>query len=72
MPFAPPDVRPEVADLQAQRYRVMSPEAKLECADALWELAWDAVLAGVRMRHPDYDESALRSAARAIFQRAAD
>jgi hypothetical protein len=66
------DVSPEVADMQARRYRAMSPEEKLARADALWDLAWEATRVGVRMRHPDYDESAVTRAARVIFRRAAD
>jgi len=53
-------------------YRSMSPAEKLACADALWDLAWDTMRAGMRMPHPEYDESAVTSAARAIFRSAAD
>jgi len=66
------DVSPEVAELQVRRYRAMSPTEKLALADALWDLAWDATKAGVRMRHPDYDEMAVTKAARLIFRNAAD
>ena len=72
MRYSPSDVLPEVAELQVRRYRAMSPAEKLACADALWDLAWDATLAGIRMRHPEYDESAVTRAARAIFRSAAD
>ena len=41
-------------------------------ADALFDLAWDAVKAGVRMRHPDFDITAVHHAARALFRRAAN
>ncbi len=68
----PPDVSDTVAELQAQRYRAMSPSEKLRQADALFDLAWDAVNAGVRMRHPDFDDAAVRRAARAIFRCATD
>jgi hypothetical protein len=61
-----------VAELQAQRYRAMSPAEKLAQADALFDLAWDAVKAGVRMRHPEFDDAAVHHAARALFRRAAD
>lgn len=66
------DVSPEVADLQVRRYRAMSPTEKLALADALWDLAWDATKAGVRMRHPEFDEVAVTRAARAIFRSAPD
>lgn len=67
-----PDVSDTVATLQARRYRAMSPAEKLAQADALFDLAWDAVKAGVRMRHPDFDDAAVHHAARALFRRAAD
>lgn len=72
MKYSPIDVLPEVAELQLRRYRAMSPDEKLACADALWDLAWEATLVGVRMRHPEFDESAVTRAARAIFRNAAD
>ena len=50
----------------------MTPTEKLACADAIWDLAWDAVTAGVRLRHPDMDDAAVTVAARALFRAAAD
>ena len=67
-----PDVSDSVATLQVRRYRAMSPAEKLAQADALFDVAWDAVKVGVRMRHPDFDEAAVHHAARALFRRAAD
>jgi hypothetical protein len=67
-----PDVSERVATLQVQRYRAMSPAEKLARADALFDLAWDAVRAGVRMRHPDFDDAAVQRAARDLFRRAAE
>jgi hypothetical protein len=61
-----------VAQLQAQRYREMSPAEAPAQADALFDLAWDAVKAGVHMRHPDFDDAAVHQAARALFRRAAN
>jgi len=72
MHFPSEGVPPEVADRQARRYRAMSAAEKLSCADALWELAWDATKAGVRMRCPDDDEASITRAARLIFDRAPD
>jgi hypothetical protein len=66
------DVSSVVAELQVQRYREMSPAEKLAQADALFDVAWDAVKAGVRMRHPDFDDAAVDHAARELFHRAAD
>jgi len=70
--FPTPDVSDAVAALQVRRYRAMSPAEKLAQADALFDLAWDAVKAGVRMRHPDFDDAAVHHAARALFFRATD
>ncbi len=66
------DVSDTVAALQAGRYRAMSPAEKLAQADALFDLAWDAARAGVRMRDPDLDDAAVDRLARALFRRAAD
>lgn len=52
MLFPVRDVADVVAEHQAQRYRAMSPAEKLAQADALFDLAWDAAKAGVRMRQP--------------------
>jgi len=65
-------VSTEVARRQADRYRSMTAAEKLACADALWELAWDATVAGIRMRDPDADERSIVRDARAILYRAAD
>ena len=70
--FPTPDVSDTVAALQVRRYRAMSPAEKLAQADALFDVAWDAVKAGVRMRHPDFDDAAVHHAARALFRRATD
>jgi hypothetical protein len=72
MHSAPPGVSDVVVALQAQRYRSMTPAEKLAQADALFDLAWDAVKAGVRMRHPEFDDAAVQHAARILFRRAAD
>ncbi len=72
MLFTAHDVSPEVAERQARRYRAMTPAEKLACADAIWDLAWDAVTTGVRLRQPDLDDVAVIQQARALFRRAAD
>ena len=72
MLLAPLDVSPEVAELQTQRYRQMTPAEKLARADAIWELAWDAVTTGVRLRDPDLDDATVTRTARELFRRAAD
>lgn len=72
MIFPPAGVAPDVAERQVGRYRSMTPAEKLACADALWDLAWDATLAGIRMRRPDSDENSVVQDARAILRRAPD
>ena len=64
MQFLPWDVTTEVARRQVRRYREMTATEKLACADALWDVAWAATRAGVRMRHPEYNESEVTNAAR--------
>lgn len=70
--FSPSSVMPAVAARQTQRYREMSPDEKLALADSMWELAWDATQAGVRMRYPELDDAAVAVLARAILRDAAD
>ncbi len=70
--FAAPHVSPEVAQRQAERYRAMTPDQKLACADAVWDLAWEAVTAGVRLRQPELDEAGVTRVARELFRRASD
>ena len=72
MIFPPAGVSPDVAERQLDRYRSMTAAEKLACADALWDLAWDATLAGIRMRRPDSDENSVVQDARAILRRATD
>lgn len=72
MTYNSPDVSPDVAARQLLRYRQMSPDEKLALADGIWDLAWAAVTAGIRLRHPAYDESTVLATARAAFRRAAD
>ncbi len=72
MDIPAPDVISDVAVRQALRYRQMSPDEKLVLADAIWDLAWEGVKAGVRLRHPAYDEATVNANARDVFRRAAD
>lgn len=72
MNLSVPDVTSEVAARQALRYRQMSPDEKLALADGIWDLAWEAVKAGVRLRHPAFDEASVNATARDVLRRAAD
>jgi hypothetical protein len=72
MPFDPFGVSPDVAELQAQRYRQMTPAEKLSRADVLWELAWDAATTGVRLRAPGLDDASVTRTVRELFRRAAN
>ena len=72
MNVLPPDVSPDIADRQVARYRQMTATEKLACADALWDLAWDATQAGVRMRHPGLNATEVTRAARLTFECASD
>ncbi len=68
----PPGVSPEVVERQTLRYRAMSWEEKLRLADDLGRLAWELTCAGVRQRHPDFDELRVRAVAIGVFRAAAD
>lgn len=70
--FSVRDVSPVVAERQIVRYRAMSPSEKLALADGLWDLAWNATVAGVRMRSPDLDTAGIEAQARQILRNAAD
>jgi hypothetical protein len=72
MKLLSPHVSSDVAERQLTRYRQMTATEKLECADALWDLAWDATQAGVRMRHPGLTATEVTRAARLAFDRASD
>ncbi|MDQ6610980.1 MAG: hypothetical protein M3Y64_00995 [Gemmatimonadota bacterium] len=66
------DLMPSVAERQRQRYREMSPGEKLAIADGLWDLAWDATKAGVRMRQPALSENGVADQARKLMHDASD
>jgi hypothetical protein len=68
----PPGVSSEVVERQLRRYRAMSYEEKLHIADDLGRLAWELTSAGIRRRHPELDETRVRSAAVAAFRAATD
>lgn len=68
----PPGVSADVVERQTLRYRVMSWEEKLRVADDLGRLAWELTCAGVRLRHPEFDEIRVRAAAIGVFRAAAD
>jgi len=72
MRFHPRDVSPSVAERQALRYREMSPSEKLALADGLWDLAWNATVAGVRARRPALDVVGVEDEARQILRNASD
>lgn len=70
--FAPRHVSTIVVEMQTRRYREMSPAEKLALADRLWDLAWDATRAGIRMRRPELSETAVAAQARDLMRRAPD
>ena len=57
MPFGAHQVSPEVAERQARRYRQMTSAERLARANALSDLAWDAVTTGVRLQHHEVDDA---------------
>jgi hypothetical protein len=59
------DTTPDAADVQLAIYRRMSPTRRCEIAAEMSATARSVALAGIRSRHPDYDE---RSARLALFR----
>lgn len=72
MHLLPWDVTADVAQRQIFRYRQMTPTEKLACADALWDLAWSATLAGVKMRNPGLSDAEAARAAHRVLDDASD
>ncbi len=58
----PPDTPPEVWRVYFQRLREMTPQERLAQAFRLTERARRLTEAGVRSRHPDYDNATVRLA----------
>jgi len=52
----PADTTPEAALVQREIFRRMSPSRRLELACQMSDFLRDVVAAGVRSRHPEYDE----------------
>jgi hypothetical protein len=56
------DTSLEAASVQLEAYRCMTPQARLRAALELTEVARSLLTAGVRKRHPEYDEDQVRMA----------
>jgi hypothetical protein len=56
------DTTPEASALQLAAYRRMSPEARLRVGLELTEMSRQLLVAGIRRRHPEYDDSDVRLA----------
>ncbi len=50
----------------------MTPDEKLACAHAIWDLAWDAVTTRFRLRQPELDDATVARVARELLRRASD
>ena len=57
----PPDTAPEAYRVQAETYRRMGGLARSAVAFRLTDMARRNALAGIRGRHPEYDEAQVRS-----------
>jgi hypothetical protein len=44
---------------QIEALKKMTPEAKLRAIIQMWELCREMLAAGIRLRHPDWDETAV-------------
>lgn len=60
--FLPADTSPEAYGAQIEAYRRMGGPARCAIAFRLTELARLAAEAGIRQRHPEYDEHQVRRA----------
>ena len=59
-----------VRDLETERLRQMTAEAKVRVSELLWHQAWAAAAAGVRARHPDWTESQVADGVRELMRAA--
>lgn len=50
------DTSPEAAEILRERMRRLTPSQRLVEGEKLCKLARQVMRAGIRMRHPDYDE----------------
>jgi hypothetical protein len=62
-----PDTSEDAHALQIEGYRRMGPAARLRTALELTELSRRLLTAGVRKRHPEYDEEQVRLAAARLW-----
>lgn len=60
--FVPADTDPEAHDFQTEIYRRMSGPERVAIAMQLTETVRQTALAGIRSRHPEYDEDQVRQA----------
>ena len=51
------DTTPEAAAIQASIHRKLGPEGRLRLAIEMSDFAWECAKAGMRSRHPQWDES---------------
>jgi hypothetical protein len=58
----PPDTSPEAHQAQAEAYRRMGGTARSAVMFRLTDLARRNAIAGIRERHPEYDETQVRRA----------
>jgi hypothetical protein len=58
----PADTTPEAARVQREIFRRMSPSRRLELACQMSDFVRGIVAAGVRSRHPDYDDNQVKLA----------
>lgn len=56
------DTSPAASSVQLEVYRRMSPDQRLRVGLELTELSRELLAAGIRRRHPEYDDSDVRLA----------
>jgi hypothetical protein len=63
----PSDMSPAAATQYDNSVRQMTPEQKLASAEALWHMAWELKIAGVRMQNPEWSEAQITAGVRQLF-----
>jgi len=62
MSFRPRDTSPDAWAIQLEAWRRMGPARRVDVAVAMSEELVQLSRAGIRMRHPEYDDEAVRLA----------
>jgi hypothetical protein len=62
-------MRPSESEIPVEILRALTPERRLEVAQGLRRTAWELTAAGIRQRHPAWDEQQVEDEVRSVFSR---